>query len=68
MQLDWRTHHVRELVVAPVHYSASRSGVAGPAGQVLAVVLAFAAVVVAGIAVEQPAFVGQTLALPRQWV
>lgn len=61
MRLGWRTHHARELVVVLVHCSASRSGSAGLAGQVLAVVLALAAV--AEVAVERAAFVEQGSAL-----
>lgn len=63
---DWRIHHVREHVIGQVHCSASRSERAGPAERVLAVVLVFAAAVVAEIAVEQTAFVEQALALPRR--
>jgi len=68
MRLDWRTHHVRKLVVVLVRCSASRSGVADPAEQVRAVVLAFAAAVVAEVAVEKQVFVEQASALPRHRV
>ena len=68
MRLDWHNRHARELVVVQVRYSVSRFDPVGPAEQVLAVVLAFAAAVVAEVAVEQAAFVGQVLALPQKWV
>lgn len=53
-RLDWRSHRVRELVVALVRYSVSRSGPADPAEQMLAVVLA--SVAVGEVAVERVAF------------
>lgn len=61
MRLDWYIHHARELVDVLGHCSVSRSGSAGPVGQVLAVVLALMAV--AEVGVERAAFVEQALAL-----